>query len=340
MSRTMNIWQMDAFGVENLRLAQAPVPSPKPGEVLVKVEAAALNYRDKLLVESGLGMAIEFPFTPGSDMAGTVEAIGEGVTRFNRGDRVISTFAPDWLDGPPVGNARAWPTGQLGGELPGVLAEYVSLPQDWFVRAPNSLGAEAASTLPCAGLTAWFALVETGGLRAGQRVVVQGTGGVALFGLQIAKAHGAEVFVTTSSAAKADRVAALGADHVIDRTKQDWVETVFALTGDHGADHILELVGGAHIARSLEAIAPRGRISLIGLLGGHEIVAPTAPMIIKAPVIQGIAVGHRRALEELVAAVDQAQIKPVIDSTYPMNQLPEALARLEEGPFGKVVVKI
>jgi NADPH:quinone reductase-like Zn-dependent oxidoreductase len=193
MAETMRRWTMDATGRNRLTLATTPVPRPAPGEILVKVSAVSLNYRDKLVIETGMGLPLAFPFVPASDMAGVVEAIGPGATRFKPGDRVISTFSPGWIDGLNVGTARKPPYKTLAGVHPGVLSEYIAFPEDWLSAAPTSLDDTEASTLPCAALTAWFALVERGVLRAGQTVVVHGTGGVALFGLQIARAHGAEV---------------------------------------------------------------------------------------------------------------------------------------------------
>ncbi|PWC34844.1 NAD(P)-dependent alcohol dehydrogenase [Azospirillum sp. TSO22-1] len=334
----MKRWEMDAFGRASLRLREVAVPEPGPGEVLVKVAAVSLNYRDKMMIENGMGGTVGFPFTPASDLAGTIAAVGAGATRFRTGDRVISTFTPGWIDGRPAGNARVLPGRALGGALSGVLAEYVAFPESWFAAAPKSLDSAGASTLPCAGLTAWFALVERGGLRAGESVLVQGTGGVALFGLQIAKAHGAEVFVTSGSGEKRERARALGADHAIDRT--EWVAAVHRLTGDRGIDHILEIVGGAHLARSLEAVAVHGRISVIGVLEGFEVSGPVLNLLVKSPVVQGISVGHRRALEDLVRAVDATGLSPVIDRRYAMDALPEALDHLDCGPFGKIVVEV
>ncbi|ACL58365.1 zinc-dependent alcohol dehydrogenase family protein [Methylobacterium nodulans] len=336
----MKRWEMTAVGREQLRLVDVPVPEPRAGEVLVRVAAVSLNYRDKLVIENGMGLALDHPFTPASDLAGTVMALGEGVSRFKMGDRVISTFSPDWVEGRPPGSARTPPFRTLGGAYPGVLAEYVSFPEGWFVAAPQSLDLAAASTLPCAGLTAWFALVERGRLKAGETVLVQGTGGVALFGLQIAKLHGAEVFVTSGKTDKLDRVRALGADQAIDRTAGDWVEAVYRLTGDRGIDHILEIVGGAHLARSLEAVAVHGRISVIGVLEGYEVSGPAPHLLRKSPVVQGVSVGHRRALEDLVAAVDATGLKPVIGQRYTLEELPKALDHLDRGPFGKLVIEI
>jgi NADPH:quinone reductase-like Zn-dependent oxidoreductase len=337
----MKIWQMDAIGRQHLRLANAPIPQPRRGEILVRVAAVSLNYRDKLVIETGMGLSIAFPFTPASDMAGTVVALGEGAQRFKPRDDVIANFIPDWIDGRrPSGDARHPPYVTLGGALPGVLAQYVAFPEDWLVAAPRRLEPAEASTLPIAGLTAWFALVEQGGLRAGQTVLVQGTGGVALFGLQIARLHGAEVFVTSASAEKLERAKALGATHGIDRTGGDWVEAVYRLTQDRGVDHILEIGGGANLGRSVRAVAVHGHIAVIGVLEGTEVSAPIGPLLLKSPTIQGISVGHRRALEDLAAAVDHSGLRPVIDRRYRFGELRAALDHLDRGPFGKIVIEV
>jgi NADPH:quinone reductase-like Zn-dependent oxidoreductase len=330
---------MDAMGVNRLELREVPLPKPGRGEVLVKVAAVSLNYRDKMVIESGRGLPIAFPFTPGSDLAGTVVALGESATRFSIGDRVISVITPDWIDGVRKGDARTPSYRTLGGYYPGVLAEYVAFPEAWFVRAPATLEDAQASTLPCAGLTAWFALVERGHLRAGETVLVEGTGGVALFGLQIARAHGAEAIVS-GSAGKLARAKALGANHVIDRRQDDWVEAVLKATGDRGADHILELVGGPHLGKAVQASAVGGRISLIGALEGFEATTPSAPLMFKDVTIQGIGTGHRRGLEDLVRAVDGTGLKPVIDKCYPMAYLSAALEHLDRGAFGKIVIEM
>ena len=334
----MRRWEMTGLGREALRLAQVPIPEPQPGEVLVKAAAVSLNYRDKPVIENGMGQPLDRPFTPGSDLAAKIVSVGDGVSRFQQGDRVITTFFPGWIDGRSAGSGRTPSPEALGGGFPGVLAEYVALPEDWFVAAPRSLDAAGASTLPCAGLTAWFALVERGGLKAGMSVLVQGTGGVALFGLQIAKAHGADVFVTSGSPEKRERAKALGADYAIDR--DGWVDAVYRITADRGVDHILEIVGGAHLAKSLEAVAVDGRVSVIGVIAGYDLQAAAGNLLLKAATVQGIRVGHRRALEELVRAVDALNLKPVIDRRYLLDDLPGALDHLDRGPFGKIVLDI
>lgn len=338
MTDLMQRWTMSALGRENLTLVQEPIPQPGPGEVRVRVNAVSLNYRDKMVIEGSMPIGLAFPFTPASDMAGVVESIGEGVTRFAPGERVISTFSPEWVDGKPKGDARNLPYRTHGGYFQGMLAEYVVVNEDWLVASPDSLDDIQASTLPCAGLTAWFALVERGGVKAGQTVLVQGTGGVAMFALQIAKAHGAEVFVTSGSDEKLARAKALGADHGIHRLQGDWVETLYDLTHDRGIDHIIETAGGENLRRSLRAVAVHGRISVIGVLEGSEISLPAGELLLKSPVIQGIGVGHRRALEDFVRAVDATGLKPVIAHSYRFDQLPQALEHLDRGAFGKIVL--
>ena len=338
MVETMQRWSMNALGRENLKLTQEPVPKPGPGEVRVRVNAVALNYRDKMVIEGMMPIPLSFPFTPASDMAGVVDSIGEGVTRFQPGARVISTFFPEWIDGRPQADARHLPYKTSGGYFPGMLAEYVIVNENGLVAAPENLDDVEASTLPCAGLTAWFALVERGNLRAGQSVLVQGTGGVAIFALQIAKALGAEVYVTSGSDEKLARAKKLGADRGINRLKGDWAEALLTLTQDRGIDHIIETVGGENLQHSLRAVAVHGRISVIGVLAGSEITLSAGELLLKSPVIQGIGVGHRRALEEFVRAVEVTGLKPVIEQRYRFDQLEQALEHLDRGAFGKIVL--
>ena len=299
----------------------------------------ALNHRDKMVVETGRGLPVAFPFTPGSDLAGEVVAVGGEVTRFQAGDRVISTFTPDWIDGVRPGNARTPMYRTLGGFYPGVMSEYVAMSEQWFVHAPVSLDNVHACTLPCAGVTAWFALIERARVQAGDVVLIPSTGGVALFSLQIAKASGAEVIVSGRSANEA-RARALGADHYLDSKREDWVETIYQITGDRGANHILEVIGGTHLAKSVELAAVGGNICQIGALDGLDLTMPAMPLMLKDVTIHGIGTGSRRALERLVHAVDQAGICPVVDSVYPMDNLLGAFEHLDQGAFGKVVIDL
>lgn len=326
-------WQLSAFGQQNLRYVEATLPPLAPHQVLVRVEAVALNYRDLMLVENRYGMTPALPFTPGSDMAGTVLEVGSEVTRWRGGERVISTFVAGWLDG--AAPASAFP---LGGPGPGVLASHVVLDAQWLSAAPTTLNAAAASTLPCAALTAWIGLVQDGGLRAGQTVLVHGTGGVALFGLQIARLYGARVIVVSGDADKRARVLALGASQVLDRTS-DWPSAVMELTGGRGADQVLETVGGANLGRSLQALAVGGHVAFIGVLDGGELGGSGFDLIWRRAVVQGVSVGHRYALEQLVRAIEVNALQPVIAAEYPAAELAAALDHLARGPFGKVVLK-
>lgn len=333
---TMKRWTVTSPGAQNLTLETVPVPTPGEHEVLIRVGAVSLNYRDLGVIEGDDGAAMPFPCTPGSDFSGRVVAIGRRVTRFREGDDILGTFWAGWLDGDWPSTARV-----LGGSLPGVLAQYVVLHEDWLVPAPRTLDAAQASTLPCAGLTAWFALVEMGHVHAGQTVLMQGTGGVALFGVQIARAHGAQVIVTTGSEEKRRAVLALGASYVIDRNAHpQWDVLAREYSNGRGVDHIFELAGGENLAASLRALRQGGRISLIGVLGEQTMTFPSVPSFLTRPVIQGIGVGHRRALEDLVCAVDATGLTPVIDARYAFEQLPQALAHLKRGAFGKLVIDV
>jgi NADPH:quinone reductase-like Zn-dependent oxidoreductase len=341
MSNTMRAWQLPTFGLSNLELGERPIPSPRQGEVLVKVGAVSLNYRDKLVVDGQLlPVRPAMPFIPVSDMAGEIVEIGEGVTRFDVGDRVMGNFWTQWIDGAPPQEMRDHGL-SLGGPLPGVLVEYVMISEAVAVRTPVSLSDEEASTLPIAALTAWSALVETGRLAAGQTVLVQGTGGVSLFGLQIANALGARVIVTSRDAAKLERVKALDAFHGIDTSVTPaWAAEALKVTEGDGVDHILELIGGKNILQSLEALAGGGRIAQIGFLGGLDISIAAVPLMLRRAVIQGVSVGHRHSFEKMNDAIQRHGIKPVIDRIYPFGEAKAAFAHLDRGPFGKVVIQI
>lgn len=338
-AKKMRSWQMNAIGYDNLELRNVDIPQPGRGEVLVKVAAVALNYRDKMVIETGRGLALDFPFTPGSDMAGTVVALGDGVTRFDIGDRVIATASPDWVDGIRPGNARLPFYRTLGGYYPGVLSEYIVLQEGWFVKAPSTLTNAEASTLPVAGLTAWFALAERAHVRAGDTVLIPSTGGVALFGLQIAKAHGAETIVC-GSAENEERAKELGADHYVNKDSDDWMEKVLNITNDRGVDVVLEVIGGKNLGRSVELTAVGGHICQIGALDGFDLFAPAMPLMLKDITIHGIGTGSRRGLENLIRAVDRTGLKPVIETTYSLAELPIALDHLAKGAFGKIVIEL
>lgn len=336
MSGTMKRWQLRQPGRAHLELADVAIPNPGPGEVLVRVSAVSLNYREKLFLDGSGYSDMPLPFVPTSDMAGEVVATGTGVRRFKEGARVIANFQTDWVEGPVPRPVRS-----LGGNAPGVLAEYVAMPESWLVASPTTLDDVRASTLPCAGLTAWTALVELGGLRPGQTVVTQGTGGVSLFAVQLASAMGARVIVLSGDEGKLSRARELGAAHGIHRGHTpDWARVVLELTEGQGADQILEVVGGDNLARSANALAPGGRISLIGVLEGFEARFPVFPLFQTQGLIQGIFVGHRRGLENLVRAVDRLALEPVVDAVYPLSEFPKALEHLDRGPVGKLVIRV
>lgn len=336
MSGTMKQWQLEQPGRQHLRLADVAIPKPGAGEVLVRVSAVSLNYREKLLLDGGGSAGLTGPLVPTSDMAGEVVATGADAWRFKEGARVMANFQTDWVDGPPPREMRS-----LGASAPGVLAEYVAMPEGWLVASPTTVDDLQASTLPCAGLTAWTALTDLGAPKPGQTVVTQGTGGVSLFAVQLASAMGARVIALSGDEGKLARVKALGAAHGLNRCHTpDWDAAVLELTGGRGADQVLELAGGDNLGRSVKALAPGGRISLIGVLEGFGVSFPTVPLMQRHGIIRGVFVGHRRGLEELVRAVDTLALKPVVDTVYPLAEFPKALEHLDRGPFGKLVVRV
>lgn len=334
----MKCWQVVGSGREGLRLVEQEKPIPRAGEVLVKVAAVSLNYRDRLMIENNAYAAYGLPFVPCSDLAGHVEALGSGATRFSVGDRVINNFTAGWLAGPPPRAAGVVPS--FGGPIQGVLSEYVAVSAEWLTKAPVGLSDVEASTLPCAALTAWTSLIELGGLKPGEVVLVQGTGGVSLFALQFACAAGAEVIVTTSSDEKAERVKALGARHVINRvTSTDWAAEVSRLTSGRGADHIIEVAGGTNLGASVTALAPGGQIYLIGVIEDFDSNFPSVPAMHAFATIQAVFVGNRAGLDNMIRAIDTNGLKPIVDTEVDFAEFPSALDRLARGPFGKVVVR-
>lgn len=341
MSKAMNVWQLPKMGMAHLEMTQRPLPQPGPNELLVKVAAVSLNYRDALVINGALlQTAPAMPFVPVSDMAGEVIATGEGTTRFKCGDRIVGNFWTQWLDDQPPAEMLQHGL-SLGGPLPGMLAEYVVMQEAVAVRAPGSLSDEEASTLPVAALTAWFALTEAAQVRAGQTVVVQGTGGVSLFGLQFATALGARVIVTSRSDHKLSKASALGAWATINtRQMPDWARVVADLTQNVGADHILEMLGGDNLRQSVQALAGAGHILQIGFMSDTEIRMPAIPLQLRRATLRGVSVGHRRSFEKMNLAIDAFGIKPVIDRVFSFSEAPAAFQRLQEGPFGKVVIRV
>jgi NADPH:quinone reductase-like Zn-dependent oxidoreductase len=341
MVEKMKVWQLADWGKENLRVAERDVPCPGPNDVLVRVRAVSLNFRDRPALDNIhlLGRTPR-PYTPCSDLAGEIVEVGPDVKRWKVGDRVSANYYTQWLDGmaaPDMDvNFEA-----LSLDLQGTLAEYVLVPEVSVVRAPDALSMEEIATLPVAALTAWSALVTQGHLRAGQSVLLQGTGGVSLFGLQFARMSGARVIIISRSAEKLERAKALGAVETIDtREYPNWAERVRKITKGRGVDHIFETIGGESYKKSLDAAAMGARITTIGFLESNEFTLPIVPMIVRRVVIQGLSVGHRRAFEEMIAAIEVNGLKPVIDKVYDWKDVPAAFDHLEQGAFGKIVVSV
>jgi NADPH:quinone reductase-like Zn-dependent oxidoreductase len=327
------------FGLDALTLVERPDPIPLSGQVLVRVKAVSLNYRDLLTVQGLYNPKQPLPLVPLSDAAGEVIRVGEGVTRVKVGDRVTSLLAQKWLSGPPT---RAKLRASLGGPLDGVLADRVVLPEDGVSPIPSHLSDEEASTLPCAALTAWSALVAQGRLKPGDSLLALGTGGVSLFGLQFAKLLGARVIVTSSSDEKLARVRAMGADETINyKTTPDWEKTVRVLTGGEGADHVLEVGGASTFAKSVRATRVGGQISLIGSLTGLTADVSLAPLLMQNIRVQGVIVGSRETFEAMSRAIAQHGLRPVVDRVFPFAESRAALDYMaSQRHFGKIVIRI
>ena len=336
----MKAYEHQATGsLDGLRLVDRPEPQAVRGEIVVRVKAASLNYRDLLVMQGAYGRAT-LPLTPLSDGAGEVVAIGDSVTCWQPGDRVAGTFFPNWLSGPIDSDVLQAARG--GGSTHGMLSEFVVLSEHGAVRVPEHLSFEEAATLPCAALTAWNALVEQGGVKAGETVVLLGTGGVSVFGLQIARLHGARTIITSSSDEKLARATALGADATINyRTTPDWEKRVLELTGGRGADHVLEVGGAGTFAKSLRATCVGGHVALIGVLTGVASELRVTDILMKSLRVTGIYVGSRAMFESLNRAVTQHQLKPVIDRVFPFAEAVAAYEHLQSGThFGKVVISL
>lgn len=337
----MRVFQIEGdWGFDNLRLAERPKPEPGPGEVLIAMRMASLNARDLIVPVRGYGRATgELPLIPVSDGVGEVVAAGPGVTRVAVGDRVCPAYFQRWIAGAPTPDRFA---SALGGPLDGVMAEYVCLSEQGVVRVPDYLDDAEAASLPCAALTAWSAIVTLGGIRPGDRILVQGTGGVALFALAFAKLAGGHVTVISSSDAKLERVRAMGADVTINyRETEDWARASRDLTADRGGfDAIVELGGARTLPLSLRAIRPGGTLLMIGVLSGLTVEASLGLIVARQVRLQGVTVGARDGFEAMLAAMEQHRVRPVIGETFAFDQLKAALAHLGAGDrFGKTVIR-
>ncbi len=334
----MRAWQLDSFGFEHLKLVELPERALGAREVRVKLRAVALNYRDQLMIAGRYNPQQALPLIPCSDGMGEVEAVGAEVTRWRVGDRVLGAFSQRWLAGAPT---RDKLRATLGGPLPGVLAEKITLDEQGLWACPQHLTPEAAATLPCAALTAWHALVDHGRLTAGQRVLVQGTGGVSIFALQIARLFGAEVIATSSHPEKLERLRALGAAHVIDyKADPDWGKTVRRLTGE-GVEHVVEVGGAGTLTQSLRAVSVGGVVHVIGVLAGASHEVDVRPILMQEVRLSGVMVGPRESAEAMGRAFELARLEPVVDRVFGFEEAPAAFAHQASGAhFGKVVISI
>lgn len=331
--------QNDKPGLDALTLVERPQPQPKAKQVLVKMKAASLNYRDLLVAKGAYDPKSLKVIVPLSDGAGEVVAVGEGVTRVKVGDRVAGIFMQSFISGeltPEKANSA------LGGAIDGVLAEYVVFDEQGVVKIPAHLSYEEAATLPCAAVTAWNAMIVEGQLKAGDTVLLQGTGGVSLFGLQFAKMMGARVILTSSSDDKLDRAIQLGADVGINyKTTSDWDEKVEKLTDGRGVDLVVEVGGSGTLSKSLRAVRYGGKVAMIGVLTGIAGDVSTGSILFKHIRVQGIYVGSRDLFEDMNRSISLHQMKPIIDRVFPFHEARAALAYLESGVhFGKVCISL
>lgn len=343
----MRAWELQRFGLEHLRLVERPVPEPGPGQVLVRVRAAALNSRDLQVIHDRYDPEQRLPVVPVSDGVGEIVALGDGVREHAVGDRVVGLFAQGWLAGERTW--ERWLT-HLGGHLDGMLQEYVLLSAAGAVPVPSYLSDVEAAAATSAAATAWQALVELGRIAPGQTVLIQGTGGVAMFALQFARLAGARTIVTSSSDDKLERARKLGAEVGVNyRLHPDWHEVVLRLTGDAGVDHVVELAGD--LERSIRCLKVGGLVSLVGYAGQLDLVStPSPPLTYTASVItvlvrnarlQALSCAPRESWERMYNAMEAAELRPAIDRVFPFEQAIEALRHLSSGAhLGKVCIDL
>ena len=324
-------------GLDNIETVDRDTPEAGPGEILVKVANSSLNYHDYVVAQGGI------PTEDGrilmSDGAGEVVAVGEGASGFKTGDHVVSLFFPNWEDGNGFDYRRA---GVPGDHADGFAAEYVAAPARAFTRAPTGYSDAEAATLPCAALTAWRGLMVAGSCKPGDIVLVQGSGGVSIFALQFAKAAGATVIATSSSGEKLERLKDLGADHLINyKETPDWGKAALQWTGGRGVDHVVEIGGPGTLTQSIYACRSGAHIALIGVLTGVSGEVPTALFFSKNLVMTGITVGSKTDQQAMIEAIEANDIRPVIDSHFPLDKLADAFRHQEaQKHFGKIVVDI
>jgi NADPH:quinone reductase-like Zn-dependent oxidoreductase len=335
----MKTYEINEFGIENLTLTDRDEPKPAANEVLVKFRAASLNYRDLMMVKGWYNPKLKTPLIPFSDGAGEVVEVGENVTKFKVGDRVTPIFMQGWIDGAVDLEKRKT---ALGGDLDGVLREYGTFDENGLVCIPDHFSYEEAATLPCAALTAFNALFESGRMKSDDSILLQGTGGVSIFALQMASVLGTRIIITSSSDEKLEKAKELGATDLINyKKREDWDKSVLELTEKRGVDHVVEVGGAGTMAKSLNAVKVGGHIAVIGVLSGSGEINPVH-ILMKIVRMQGIYVGSRQMFEAMNNMFTQHNhLKPVIDKTFEFGDVKDALKYMESGAhFGKIVVKI
>ncbi len=335
----MKGWRISSFGIDHLDAFEAPIPTPLPGQIVIKVHAASLNYRDLMMVKGFYNPKMALPRIPCSDGAGEIVEAGEGVTDFKPGDRVAGIFMQRWIDGPP---SAAKQKAALGGDVDGMLAEYVALDATGVVRLPGHLSYEEGATLPCAGVTAWNAVVTEACTKPGDTVLIQGTGGVSIFALQFARLLGARVLGTSSSEEKLEHACRLGLDAGLDyKEHPNWADWVLAETDGHGSDLVVEVGGAGTFAQSLKAVRVGGTIAQIGVLSQSTEPLQIAPILRKQVRVQGIFVGSRADFLAMNGAISQNKLKPVIDSVFAFDEARAAFQKMEAAShFGKIVIRM
>lgn len=335
----MQQWQIPSFGVDALQLVEGDEPAPGAGEVLVRVHALSLNYRDLMVVEGRYNPKLRMPRVPCSDGAGEVIAVGEGVTQWKPGDRVAGIFMQNWLEGAPDATKVK---GALGGDIDGMAATAVVLAESGLVRIPEHLSYEEAATLPCAAVTAWNALFTASATKPGQTVLIEGTGGVSIFALQLAKLAGARVLGISSSDAKLEHAKALGLDAGLNyRTAPDWEKWALEQTNGEGVDLVVEVGGSGTLPRAVKAVRPWGVVAQIGVLTGATEPLDVRPILSRQIRIHGVYVGSRADFSAMNAAIAEAQLKPVTDRVFAFEDFPAALRHMEGAShFGKIVVAV
>jgi len=336
----MKAYEVQKFGIEDLALVERDQPQVKPTEALVKFHAASLNYRDLMVVTGTYNPRMKLPAVPLSDGSGEVVAIGDSVTKWKVGDRVMPIFAQQWFDGDTSEEKRRTSLG-AGAQWDGVLREFGAFDETGLVRIPDHLSFEEAACLPCAGVTAWHALAMSGRLKAGETVLTLGTGGVSIFALQFAKLFGARVISTTGSEEKVERLRQLGADEVINyRSCEDWDSAVVEMTDKRGVDHVVEVGGSGTLGKSLASVRLGGHVAMIGALTGPGDFNPIT-VFMKAVRLQGIFVGSKAMFEDMNRAIEVAKLKPVVDRVFDFGEAREAMKYMQTGAhFGKVVISI